>query len=328
MVWYPLYAVGLLLLLDGLARIYFGLLVLRHFESKPAFNIVPSPPDNRGRLVELPASDGLTLRGSYYQQTFRTPVGLVVFFPELDGNHWSAMNYTEALFDAGYEILSVDVRNQGDSEIQPGYEPLQWFTEREADDVRSILAWVAAEPRLRSLPLGVMGVSRGATAALLAGIESPHVRAVCCEGVYTTAGLQLRYTMRWAVLYIPRWLVRLLPRWHYRTTLAMTLRLSQWRRNCRYVLLERQLHTLRNEPILLIGGERDNYVPADIVTDLARQIGGEVVQTWIVPRARHNGGRVAARLEYDRRLTEFFQTALGQSATEIPVIETRPCVPY
>lgn len=315
MIWYVLSAVAVLVLADLLARIYFGSIVLRHFETKPAFNIAPSPADPRGELIEIPATGGLTLRGSLYRQTFRSPLGLIVYCPELDGNHWSALSYCEALYDAGFEILSFDVRNQGDSDYQPGYEPLQWFTSREADDVRSVFRWIAEQPELQSLPLGVMGVSRGSTAALLAAAEYPQVRAVCCEGAYTTAGLQLRYSQRWSVLYIPVWLIRLIPVWHYRSTLALTRRVSEWRRGCRYVIIERWFKALRDRPVLLIGGERDNYVPPDVVESLARRINGSSTRCWIVPRSRHNGGRVAAPELYDQTLLRFFQTSFGYEPT-------------
>ncbi|WLD13720.1 alpha/beta hydrolase [Planctellipticum variicoloris] len=311
MIWYVLSAVAVLVFVDLLTRIYFGRIVLRHFETKPAFNIAPSPADPRGELIEIPASGGLTLRGSLYRQAFRTPVGLIVFFPELDGNHWSALNYCEALFEAGFDVLSVDVRNQGDSDYEPGYEPLQWFTSREAEDVRSVFRWIENESELKALPLGVMGVSRGSNAAMLAAAEHPSVKAVCCEGGYPTAGLQLRYSQRWAVLYIPLWLVRILPEWHYRYTLALVRLISEWRRGHRYVMIERMLPRLRNRPVLLIGGERDNYVPPDVVEHLAQRIGGTATRCWIVPRSRHNGGRVAAREVYDQTLLRFFQTSFG-----------------
>lgn len=311
MIWYVLSAVAVLVLADLLIRVYFGRIVLQHFEAKPAFSIVPSPADPRGELVEIPAASGLTLRGSLYRQHYRSPLGLIVFCPELDGNHWSAMNYCEALFEAGFEILSVDVRNQGDSDHEPGYEPLQWFTAREGDDVRSVFRWVAAQPELQSLPLGVMGVSRGSNAALLAAAEHPEVRAVCCEGAYSTVALQLRYAQRWAVLYIPVWIARRIPEWHFRTTLALVRRVSEWRRGCRYLMIERWFKALRDRPVLLIGGERDNYVPPEVVEHLARRIGGTSTRYWIVPRSRHNGGRVAERRLYDQTLLRFFQTSFG-----------------
>lgn len=311
MIWYVLSAVAVLVFFDLLIRIYFCRIVLRHFETKPAFNISPSPADPRGEPVEIPSTGGLTLRGSLYRQSFRSPLGLVVFFPELDGNHWSALNYCEALFEAGFDVLSVDVRNQGDSDYEPGYEPLQWFTSREADDVRSVFRWIAEQPELRSLPLGVMGVSRGSNAALLAAAEHPSVKAICCEGGYPTAGLQLRYAQRWAVLYIPVGLARLIPLWHYRLTLAIARRISEWRRGHRNVMIERSFPQLRGRPILLIGGERDNYVPPEVVEQLARRIGGTSTRCWIVPRSRHNGGRVAARELYDQTLLRFFQNSCG-----------------
>ena len=115
------------------------------------------------------------------------------------------------------------------------------------------------------------------------------------------------YTLRWAELYIPRRLMNLFPLWHVRGTLALVRWISQNRRHCRYVRLERELPRLKRKqkPVLMMHGARDNYVPLETANQLARLLpaGREY---WPVPEANHNKARETNPAEYDRRLVEFF----------------------
>lgn len=53
------------------------------------------------------------------------------------------MTYCQGLVVAGFHVLSVDFRNQGESDSIPGYVPIHWVSEYELDDVRHILEWIS-----------------------------------------------------------------------------------------------------------------------------------------------------------------------------------------
>ena len=267
------------------------------------------PPQPQAEVVEFPTTDGLTLRGSLYRAAERTARGVILFLPELDGTHWSAMSYAESLVHAGFDVLAFDFRNQGESDSLAGYSPLHWPTVYELDDARAAWRFLRSRPDLRSLPAGVMGVSRGTQTALAIASETPEVRAVCCEGAYSTNLLVMYFTLRWAFLYIPSWTMRLIPVWHFELTLWLVRWASGIRRRCRYLVVERCLPRLAGRPVLLIAGERDNYVPPEISEGFARRI-GRSAEVWIVPQAKHNRAREVEPAEYDRRLVEFFAAHL------------------
>ena len=315
MVW--LIATLVVLLVCELAvRIYYVRLVLRIFETKPPFAAHLFPPDPDAEKIEFTTSDGVTLRGSLYSQPHRSPKGLVLFCPETDGSHWSAMSYCHALLEDGYDVMSFDFRGQGESDALPGYVPNHWATMYEVEDVRAALEYISTRDDLRCLPLGLMGVSRGSSLALIAAAECPHVRAVLCEGAYSTDALMLYFIVRWSTLYVPPWLRRCIPMWHYRLTSKMVRWTSRILRQRKYVVLEKWLPLLRNRPVLLVTGERDNYVHPDVARELARCIRSSSAQVWQVPSAKHNRARAAAAAEYDNRLTAFFsqiQTPIAAS---------------
>ena len=297
---------AILLALDLVVRVYYVVIVLRIFETKPPFSVDLFPPDPTAEAIKFTTSNGLTLRGSLYCVPDRDPKGLILFCPETDGSHWSAMSYCHALIDAGFDVLSFDFRGQGESDALPGYVPNHWPTMYEVEDVRAAINFIDGREDLQELPLGLMGVSRGSSLALIAAAECPRVRAVCCEGAYSTDSLMLYFMLHWSTIYLPRWAIVLIPRWHYKLTTILVRWTSRILRHRPYVVLERWLPRLRNRPVLLVTGERDNYVHPDVARELARYIHSPAAQIWTVPSAKHNRARAVAAAEYDRRLTAFF----------------------
>lgn len=309
-----LIAVAVLVLIEVGSRAYFVGKVLKIFETKPPFNVPIYPPQPSAEVLTFPTSDGLMLRGSLYRAAEQPARGLILFFPELDGTHWSAMSYAESLVQAGFDLLAFDFRNQGESDALPGYAPLHWPTYFELCDGRSALDYVRSRDDLCRLPLGVMGISRGSQTALVIAAENPDILAACCEGAYSTKKLVMYFTLRWAFLYVPDWIMRLVPAWHFEVTMAIMRAVSQWKRGCRYLLIERWLPRLSGRPVLLIAGERDNYVHPEISQGLQAEI-GHSAEVWIASHAKHNRAREADPVEYDRRLVEFYQTHLGPVPT-------------
>ncbi|MCC7424184.1 MAG: alpha/beta fold hydrolase [Planctomycetaceae bacterium] len=302
-----LVAAGALLVFDLIVRTICGRLVLRHFERKIPFAVEQATPNLSAERIEFPSADGLTLRGSLLRHTDQKPRGLVIFCPELEGSHWSANNYAAGLFAGGYDVLSFDFRNQGESDSTPGYEPMHWLTEYEVSDVLSAIRYARSRADIASLPIGLFGISRGGGAALAAAIRTPDVQVVACEGAYSTESLMLHYVLRWASLYVPAWVMRRLPIWHVRGTLVLVRWFSGWRKRVRHVTIERSLPVLSDRSILMIAGGRDTYVTPQITEILAKRVDPTRELLWVVPAARHNEARHVDQAGYDERLLEAFR---------------------
>ena len=72
--------------------------------------------------------------------------GVVVFCHEFLGDRWSFQPYTDGLRDLGFDLFTFDFRNHGTSATEPGYEPLQWVSDREVRDLRAALAYLRSRP--------------------------------------------------------------------------------------------------------------------------------------------------------------------------------------
>ncbi|MCP4505392.1 MAG: alpha/beta fold hydrolase [Fuerstiella sp.] len=272
------------------------------FERKLPFEVTSVEPLDAVERVSIPASDGQTLRGSLHMP-HETPLGVVIFCPEFKGTHWSALDYCQGLLDFGFAILAFDFRGQGDSDLIPGYEPLHWCTDFEVRDVQSVMQFVRSHSALSELPIGLMGVSRGANAALAVAAADDSVECVVADGAFTTDTLMVLYAARWVRYTTPWWFF--LPEWHLHISCQLARFVSQFRRSVRHPKLERWLPDLRRRSVLLIAGERDSYVPPESSTRIQKRIGGNS-KVMFVPGAKHNSARKANPQDYDKRVVDLF----------------------
>lgn len=305
MTWVYLAIAGIVIA-DLAVRIFYVRLILPQFEAKPPFNVTRHPVDPLAERVSLVTEDGVLLRGAVHRALDQPARGVILFFPELDGDHWSAASYCEGLLAAGFDVAAFDFRGQGESDTPLGYLPNHWPTQHEVVDGTSAIKWIGDQPEWAGLPVGVFGISRGSVVGLIASAECPQVQAVCGEGTYSIDRLLEHFALRWAQLYLPPWALAYLPLWHLRLTLRMARWTSQYRRNVRYAIVERSFSGLRRLPVLLIAGERDTYVNPTVTRSIIEAIGGKQSAIWEVPGAKHNQAREAVGAQYDTRLVEFF----------------------
>ena len=280
-------------------------------ESVPPLAITEEPPASRGRRVQWRLPDGRDGHAVVYRQTAQ-PQGVILFLPELDGTAASAPLYCQPLLDAGFAVVAVEFRD-----LAADVAPIHWITETEMQRVAATVAYIARDTRLGSLPLGVFGVSRGGTAALLAAQRCPEVVALATDSGYSSMGLTSSFIDRFGRQLIPERLFERLPAWHIRKALWAAFRLSERGRGCRYAHVERE-SSVRRLPTLMIRGSRDSYVTAAATTCLAERL-GEHVDVWTVPRARHNRPRLVAPEEYGERLTRHFRQALAEDVDGQPL---------
>lgn len=305
MVWALVGLFAGLLLAEVLIQVRAVRVVLTLIENSPPFRVELLPPDPDAERFEVKTPDGLTLRGSIYRRPEQPPRGLIVFCHEFGSNHWSVMLYASALWKAGFNVLSFDFRNLGESDRQAGYVPLHWMTHYEVTDLNAVLDYVQQQPDLKDLPAGLFGISRGGSTALYVASIRPEVLCVATEGAFDTQLMLLAHARRWISLIVSERLVELIPWWHVRFTLTLARYFSQIRRGCRYAILGNVLPKLKDKSLLMIAGKRDTYVVPEVPIEICR-LAGKPEALWIVPNAKHNLARLVAAEEYDRRLVEFF----------------------
>jgi fermentation-respiration switch protein FrsA (DUF1100 family) len=315
-------AVWLVWLHGDLRRNYLHYLV-RIFQEKPLFVVPRGQPAPEAEDVRLTTADGLTLRGCYLK-TAGPRRGVLLFGLEFGSNRWACVPYCEHLVRGGYDVFAFESRGQGDSQCQPGYEPLQWVTEYEVQDVRVALAYLKGRPDADPRGVGFFGISKGAAAAIQAAADDPAVRCFVTDGLFATYTTLVPYMRQWFRIYNEQYVRQaLVPDWFFGNIGLIGLRQIEEQRHCRFVHLEPALRRLGGRPLLMIHGGADTYIKPGMARTLFR-LARPPKELWLVREAKHNQAFHLAGDEYRQRVLDFFNRHLGDRPSAIGCRPERP----
>jgi pimeloyl-ACP methyl ester carboxylesterase len=306
--------------------------IVRIFEEKPLF-IIP-----RGKApagvdeIAFPTDNGLTLRGCYLPG--RGPRrGVILFGLEFGSNRWASLQYCDALLKRGYDVFAYEPRNQGASDVDPTYAPMQWVTDHDFADLKAAVAYLKSRPDIPT-GIGTFGVSKGGGLALALAAEEPFVKCVVTDGAYGTRTTVVPFMRRWMPIYLkrmPTWLRRHSPHAVYLLFCDAAIRRSAHRRRVHFRTLDRALPKVR-VPVQMIHGGGDTYITPAMAEALYLQLPEGNKHLWVVPKAKHNQAVVVAGEEYGRRVVAFFDEHLAPhsdapSGDETPVLLPLPAEP-
>lgn len=239
--------------------------------------------------------DGLTLHGWYLSHP--APRDVIVVCHGFAMNRHELLDLARGLHERGHAVLLFDFRAHGASE---GVRSTIGY--READDIVAAVAFLAARPELASLRIGVIGVSMGGAAALLAAAREPRIAAVVADSAFATlhdiAAGGLRELYR-------------LPPYPF-TPLIVRFGELLTRVRIRFNRPIDAIATVAPRPLLLIHGDADTLIPLKDAHALYAAA-GEPKELWIVPGVRHGSALAHDQDAYIRRLDHFFSGALAEA---------------
>ena len=259
----------------------------------------PVPPDVFPEEVYFPSRDGLRLHGLYLPGRDGSPVLLLC--------HGYYRSLTETfslgceLNRLGYHVLLFDFRGCG---LSAGRFTTLGY--RETADVLGAVDYL--RERLGQRPLGVLGLSMGAVAALRAAADCPAIAAVVADSAYADLRDTVRHKTK-DVLRLP-FLVGL--GW-------ASIRIGEWLSGGDLAAV-RAVDAVASakggpRPLLLIHGERDDYLPPDNAQRLF-QAAGEPKELWLAPGSGHAMARLDHSREYVERVHAFFQRWLTPASVD------------
>lgn len=269
-----------------------------------------------GETVRFKTGDGVGLVGTLTPGAPGAPV--VVFCHEFSSSRRAASRYARFLMDAGVRVFTFDFRGHGDSENPGEYVSRLWPTKAEVMDAQAAIEYVRSRPETVGSPVGFLGVSRGGSVALCAAARDSRIRAVVTDGAYSSYRTLRDYIYKWVSIFVrARWMYAYSPEFLYQFVTWVAMKFSELRMRGRVVSVDRAVKRMK-VPVLMVHGERDNYLSLDHVRYLAG-LNERQVQLWVVPEANHNEAVDLAPEEYRARLTEFFLTHLtGEKSTVAP----------
>jgi len=283
--------------------------LVRIFQEKPLFIIPRGQPTDRAEHVTIKSIDGLTLRGCYLKTTQATRKGVILFGLEYGSDRWASRQYCEKLVAAGYDVFTYEPRNQGDSDKDPTYEPLQWVTDKDVADMKAAVNYLKNRPDADPKGIGLFGISKGGSTGYLVASNEPTILCLATDGAYATYTTVVPYMQRWIKIYSDRHtLQRVLPTWFYGLVGVTGLNRVARIRGVTYPSVEKAMSRVRR-PVLMIHGEGDTYIKPEMAKALFERAAGPK-ELWLVPKAKHNQAIALMENEYHRRIVEFFDKNL------------------
>src|SRR5215471_11036879 len=249
-------------------------------------------PDRRLRPVAFQTPDGIRLAG-----WFGSRAGIaatIILCHGVPGDKRDMAGLAAALMDAGFGVLAFDFRGWGDSDrtsITLGH--------REVEDVLAAVRYARhqAEPQPH---IGIVGLSMGAAAAIVAAAQNPAIEAVVADSGYA----RLDQTVERATRRFLGPLGSLATRWVRRlgerlvgAPLASVAPVGA-------------IAGISPRPVLIIHGKRDRLTDVADAYALYRAC-GEPKALWIIDAAGHARTRRVCPEEYDRRVIRFFKRHLA-----------------
>lgn len=275
-----------------------------------------------GKRVTFRAFDNLNLCGMFlFGEHAGPPKGMVVFAHEFFGDMYSCARYCRPLLKAGYDVFSFDFRGHGESSGAPGYQPRQWPTECEVNDMLGAIAFVEdwLERHDRPVEIGLFGISRGGGAAILAAQNNPAVKAIITDGVFSSDTTLEHLMKRWAYIFAKvRFVYENHPPQFWRFLRWLLFRECRRKLGCTFPSVRKALKRMApGRAILFIHGERDSYIPVE-QSQLLYELAPGPKSLWVVPRAKHNQSVVVCPEYYALRTVSFFDEHLARSRNAIP----------
>lgn len=268
-----------------------------------------------GEEVRFRSFDGTSLRGMHLKTPNRAAYrGSIVFCHEYGSDMYSCARYARPLVEAGFDVFTFDFRGHGESSNWGKYRPLQWPSDKEMEDVLGACAHVEAALTAEgsSARVGVFGISRGAGAALLAASTDRFVKAIVCDGAFSSDATIIAFMKRWAHIFAR---IKLVYENHtesfWRLLVWLLLRFAQPKMGCKFLSVRKALKEMQPRPIFFIHGQRDSYIRVE-QTQLLYEEAPSPKYQWIVEGAKHNQSVVVQPKAYAARTIAFFRRYLAE----------------
>lgn len=227
--------------------------------------------------------------------------GVVVLLHGYARDHTREWRYAQFLRRDGWTLLAVDFRSSRAHARKP---TTLGFYERE--DANATLDWVARDPRLGRLPLGLMAESLGASVALAVAAERPEVTVVVADCPFANGRLAIEDGCT-CVAHVPAWPVAPLMRIAGRLVTGHDPGALE---------VVAAVQAYGDRPLFLVqAGVEDRFRLAQVRS--LEQAGGARTEAWFVPDAGHNAAWLRHPRQYEHRVRSFLREFLKPAGTRV-----------
>jgi alpha-beta hydrolase superfamily lysophospholipase len=267
----------------------------------------PADFELRSETVSFDSTDGIPLK-AWWLPASGMPHGAVIIAHGIDHTRQVMLPRAAFLVQAGYDVLTPDLRCHGESGgtvASPGL--------LEARDILGGLRYIRS--RGDAEPVAVLGISYGAVASLIAAAESPEIAAVISDGAFPT-GKGLSKDISRHYLHDPgtSFLVRVpfllanVPGAARATQFAYYLRSGIDLGPELLSVIPSASHI--RVPVLLISGGKDWIVPTDRARQILSVIPNNRKSLIVIPNAYHDTTYSTAPQLYSNAVLDFLKQSI------------------
>jgi dipeptidyl aminopeptidase/acylaminoacyl peptidase len=231
--------------------------------------------------VSFQSSDGTRLAGWYGPSRNRAAI---VLTHGTNADRSSMVEETRILSEAGFGVLAFDWPGNGASEGR-----VRWSRE-ERQALTAAVDWLTRRPAVDPGKLGGLGFSMGGYVMAQVAAQDPRLRAVVLVAAPTDYAQLTRWQNR---------------KWSLLSELPAKLALYRSGMPAAEMRPIDVVHGIAPRPLLVIGGDADQVVPA-FMTRALYDAAQDPKSLWIVPGASHGGYSQAMGVQYRLRLVNFF----------------------
>lgn len=251
------------------------------------------PMQGRLRAVTFPSEDRIMLTGWYGEAA--EPAATIILCHGMPGDKRDMAGLAGALVEAGFGTLAFDFRGWGESDRGP-----VTFGYREMHDILGAVTFVQNQRTERHQRIGIVGLSMGAAAAILAAAETPAIEAIVADSSYARLDQEADLVVRrlWGPLAaLVSGSARQLAERLIGTPLASVSPVNA-------------VAKISPRPVMIIHGMSDRLTDVRDAYALY-QACGDPKTLWIIEHAAHARTRRVGAEQYDRRIIEFFRQHLA-----------------
>lgn len=302
---------------------------VRLFGTSPWLPLRRSFPQEGGKDIEFVTADGIHLKGSYFEHKTNERKGIILYCHELNGTRWSVSPYIKSLTQAGFDLLTFDMRNHGESQSLSELTPTPWVTINDLEDVQAAIDYLFSrepESNPHRAEIGLFGLSKGATvAACMAGLDS-RVAAVVLDSPAPEGRLfekscwttLTKVNRRWGTVFTLRYVTLLTKAVLYSVACPFYMFFAVWWRwilgcwfGCRFIST-RPLVRFARQPIFIIHGNKDSFCRVDQIHAFCHRMSRRP-NVWIVSECGHGAAVDTAGDEYHKKVAAFFEKSFSES---------------
>ncbi|MCB1306843.1 MAG: alpha/beta fold hydrolase [Leptospiraceae bacterium] len=240
--------------------------------------------------IQFHTEDGVLIKGWYIERTPGAPA--VLFVPGRGVDRHEALRYAPSMFDSGFNLLLIDLRNTGASD---GSITTMGFYEQL--DVRAAVDYLVNERAVSSV--GVFAFSMGASTSILAMAEDSRISAAVLDSPYSD--------MRKIVVergkqeyHLPEY-----------PLLPIVFKFYEWRTGADPEKTSpiQVIDTIGPRPIFLVHGTADTSVGVHH-SDALYVRAAEPRRYWRIPDGKHTSAWNHDRVKAEREFPAFFRRYL------------------